>query len=114
DDGYRQGGEPLDPEDMTNRLSEQPAAAAHVSRAKTLGTMGIILAAAGGALVGWPAGEALAGGDDPPWGLAAAGGGAVLVSIPFVLWSASSLSSAVEAHNAALGSPEPPPEALRR
>ena len=46
DNGYRQEGQPLDPEDMTQRLSEEPQAAPHVSRAKTLTTISMILGAA--------------------------------------------------------------------
>jgi hypothetical protein len=99
DDGYQQSGKTLDPEDMTEKLSQEPAAAEHVSRARTLSTISLILAAAGGALVGWPVGAKIGGQANPPWALAYAGGGAILVSIPFALWGASSMSSAVDAHN---------------
>lgn len=108
DDGYQQGGQSLDPDDMSAKLSEEPEAAPHVSRAKTLGVVAVVLATAGGALLGWPAGSAIAGEKDPMWELAYAGGGAVLVSIPFMLWGVSSFNSAVDAHNARIGMPPPP------
>jgi hypothetical protein len=108
DDGYQQQGQTLDPEDMTARLAEEPEAAPHVSRAQTLGLIAVVLGAAGGALVGWPVGSAIAGDANPKWGLAYAGGGAILVSIPFLLWGVSSFNSAVDAHNTRVGTPPPP------
>lgn len=108
DDGYQQQGQTLDPEDMTAKLAEEPEAAPHVSRAKTLGVITMILGAAGGALVGWPVGSAIAGDSNPKWGLAVAGGGAILVSIPFVFWGVSSFNSAVDAHNTRVGAPPAP------
>ena len=78
-----------------------------MSRARTLNLIGLILATAGGALVGWPIGGKIGGDPDPTWELAYAGGGAILVSIPLVLWGASSLGSAVDAHNAQLPSTTP-------
>lgn len=108
DDGYQQQGQPLDPEDMTEKLSKEPEAGPHVSRAKTLSLIAVVLGAAGGALVGWPVGSAIGGDSNPKWGLAAAGGGAILVSIPFATWGASSFNSAVDAHNTRVGTPPPP------
>jgi hypothetical protein len=108
DDGYRQDGKALDAADMTEKLSAEPASAPHVSRARTLSTISMILAAAGGALVGWPIGAKIGGDPNPKWGLAAAGGAVILVSVPLALWGSSSLGSAVDAHNAQL--PSTPPE----
>jgi hypothetical protein len=108
DDGYQQEGQTLDPEDMTAKLSEEPEAAPHVSRAKTLNLIAVVLGAAGGALVGWPVGGAIAGDSNPKWGLAYAGGGAILVSIPLILWGVSSFNSAVDAHNSRVGMPPAP------
>jgi hypothetical protein len=107
DDGYQQDGQTLDPEDMSEKLSEEPDAAPHVSRAQTLTLVATILGAAGGALVGWPLGGAIAGESDPQWELAYAGGGAILVSIPLMLWGVSSFDTAVDAHNARVGPPLP-------
>jgi hypothetical protein len=107
DDGYQQDGQTLDPEDMSEKLSEEPEAAPHVSRAKTLALIATILGAAGGALVGWPLGGAIGGESDPPWELAYVGGGVILVSIPLALWGASSFDTAVDAHNARVEPPLP-------
>lgn len=103
--GYQQGGRDLDAEDMVEKLSQEPAAAPHVRRSQTLSTIALILAAAGGGLVGWPVGSKLGGDDDPPWELAYTGAGAVLLAVPLMLWGVSSFDRAVDAHNSALGTP---------
>jgi hypothetical protein len=63
--------------------------------------------AAGGALVGWPIGQALAGEDKPLWVLAGAGGGLIAVSIPFSVAASNNLVNAVDAHNAGVGATPP-------
>lgn len=75
EDGYQQDGVALDPEDMAEKLSDEPEAAPHVTRAKTLSVIALVLASAGGALVGWPVGGKIGGDDDPAWELAYVGGG---------------------------------------
>lgn len=100
--GYQQDGKAIDPEDMARKLEREPAAAPAVRRARTLGTIATVLAGVGGALVGWPLGQAAADNPHPTWPLAYVGGGAVVVSIPLAIWGASSMESAVEAHNRGL------------
>lgn len=103
ENGYRQNGQPLDPKSMRDELAKEPESASHVSRAQALGTVATILAAAGGALAGWPLGEYGAGEPHPNWELAYVGSAAIVVSIPLVLWSVGSMNSAVRAHNRGLG-----------
>lgn len=102
--GYRQEGRVLDPEDMGKKLSAAPATAGPANRARVLTTLAVILAGAGGALAGWPLGEYAGGKQDPNWNLLYAGGGAVVVSVPLLLWGVGSMNSAVEAHNRSLSS----------
>jgi hypothetical protein len=97
--GYQQDGKDLDPEDMSERLAAEPEAAPHLSRSKTLALIATIVAGAGGALVGWNVAGELGDGRNSSWGLAAVGGGVILVSVPLMLWGASSFESAVDAHN---------------
>jgi len=97
--GYAQGGRLIDPGSMTKTLEQEPDSREHVARAQTLATVAIILSSVGGALAGWPLGEAAAGEKKPLWGLAAAGGGAIALSIPIAIWSSGSMSKAVRAHN---------------
>ena len=101
--GYRQDGKVLDPDDMARTLEKEPAAAADVRRARTLATVATVLAAAGGALVGWPLGGGAADDPNPTWALAYAGAGAVVVSVPLLIWSGSSMANAVESHNRKVG-----------
>jgi hypothetical protein len=98
-DGYAQGGRALDPESMREVLESEPEANGYVSRSKVLATTSIVLGAVGGALLGWPLGQALGGEERPLWSLAAVGGGAIAISIPLALWSDQSWSLAVDAHN---------------
>jgi hypothetical protein len=101
--GYQQDGFDLDRGDMVNQLSRERASASAVSRARTLATVSVILASAGGALIGWPIGEAAGGSDHPHWPLAYAGGAALGLAIPMALFASSSIGSAVDAHNRVTG-----------
>lgn len=98
--GYRQDGQPLDSRDLWKKLKEEPEAAPHIRRAEVLDVVSIALGATGGALMGWPVGEALGGDPAPHWELMAIGGGAIVVAIPFAIWSASSRSQGITVHNA--------------
>jgi hypothetical protein len=97
-EGYRQEGERVDPDSLIETLKSEPEAAPAVERAQTLATIATILAGVGGALVGWPLGEASAGAK-PHWALAGAGGGAIVVGIPLAIWAGSSMDVAVASHN---------------
>ena len=96
---YEQHGEKLDSSDLIDKLEDDPASSADVSAARAWSVVGIILAGAGGALVGWPLGQKLAGDDDPAWVLAGVGGGLFAVSIPFSVLAAGSFEDAVDAYN---------------
>lgn len=98
-DGYRQGGRALDRESMREVLETEPEASPYVARSKVLATTSLVLGAVGGALLGWPLGQALGGAERPLWELAAVGGGAIAISIPLGVWSDKSWSLAVDAHN---------------
>lgn len=116
EDGFSQEGRRLDEKDMLDTLKQEEAAADYANRAETLGVAAQALAGVGGFLMGWPIGGALAGEDSPQWGMAYAGGGAVLASVPLLLLSQSSLKKAVRAHNAALEEPSAsvPPASWRK
>jgi hypothetical protein len=103
DHGYRQGGQLLESSDMLDKLAKERDSAPHVQRARALTTVAVILAAAGGALVGWPLGQKIGGNQSPTWELAYAGAGAIVVAIPLEICALSSVNSAVQAHNSVLG-----------
>ena len=97
--GFTQDGKPIDQGDMADKLALEPEAAPSVERARVLKVVSTILAAAGGALVGWPLGEFAGGERRPNWKLAAIGGGAIAVGIPLAIWSDSNMGDAVATHN---------------
>jgi hypothetical protein len=102
-DGYQQDGRDLDTNDMLDRLAKQRASGPDAKRAQTLSVVSIVLAGAGGVLIGWPLGEKIGGDPEPTWPLAYAGAGALALTIPVIVWEVTSVSSAVRAHNRALG-----------
>jgi len=97
--GYRQNGKPLDRDSMLARLREEPASEEDIAAAQSLGVLGQVLGAVGGALLGWPIGEKLGGAEKPHWGLAIAGGATIAVALPLAFWSDGKVSQAVDSHN---------------
>jgi len=103
--GYQQDGHDLDSDDMIQKLKHERASSPAIERAQVLGVVAMILAGAGGGLVGWPLGEKAGGNPNPHWGLAYAGAGALVLSIPVVAFEIGSVDSAVAAHNHQFGAP---------
>lgn len=102
---YTQEGHAINASDMEEKLSQEPEAAPHVSRARALRVVSTILSLAGGAMIGVPVGQKLGGNDKPLWALAAAGGASVGLSIPFSIGAVASVDSAVTAHNRSINGP---------
>jgi hypothetical protein len=97
--GFSQHDQRLDGADMLEKLSRERASARYVRRARALSITANILAAAGGALIGWPVGQAIAGAEEPIWPMAYAGAGAVVASISLGIGGIYSVKDAVAAHN---------------
>lgn len=104
--GYQQDGKNIDPDSMSDVLEREPHAAPALHRAQTLSPISIVLAGVGGALIGWPLGQKMGGDPHPTWGLAYAGAGTLALAIPLAIWAASSMKSAIEAHNRRFAGPE--------
>jgi hypothetical protein len=100
---YEQGGQAIDQGDMIDKLENEPRAADELSGYSAFGVTSLILATAGGALVGWPIGQAIGGEEEPLWVLAGVGGGLIAVSIPFAIVASNKLDNAVDAHNQSVG-----------
>ncbi len=100
---YEQDGKPLDNADMLEQLHKEPQPDDELAGQSAFAVTSIILAAVGGALIGWPIGQAIAGKEKPLWPLAGVGGGFIAVSIPFGIVSANKVDNAVDAHNRATG-----------
>lgn len=73
----------------------------HFNASKSPRAWATILSSAGGFLVGWPIGTAIAGGN-PNWALAGVGAGLVAVSVPLNMVANRKLKKAVYAYNSAL------------
>jgi hypothetical protein len=95
---YKQQGQALDRGDMLQKLEREEDSASDASRARVLRIIATGLAAVGGALIGWPLGQKIAG-QDPMWPLAYVGAGVAVVSLPLGIWADASVAGAVEAHN---------------
>jgi hypothetical protein len=102
---YQQNGKAIDPGDMLDKLEKEPEAADELAGYGAFATTAVILAGAGGALVGWPIGQAIGGEEDPLWVLAGVGGGLIAVSIPLAIVADNKVENAVDAHNRHVGAP---------
>src|SRR5580765_2703743 len=80
-------------------MTNSPEAFEEMKKAKTNRAFSNVLGAIGGALVGFPVGQAIGGGD-PNWTLAAVGGGLIAVSIPFAIAYKKHAGKAVSIYNA--------------
>jgi hypothetical protein len=94
---YEQDGEGIS--HMNEWLEKEPEAASHASRAQALSLIATLVSGAGGIMIGTPLGQEVGGDRDPSWPLAGAGVGVIALTIPLIIWSVSSMDSAVEAHN---------------
>lgn len=85
---------------MQDIMKENKEAYALVQSAKSNQTWAMILGTAGGALVGFPLGTAIGGGD-PEWALAGAGAALIVATIPIVKGFNRKTKKAVDLYNAA-------------
>lgn len=97
-----QNGQVLRPKETLTIMESNPAALAEFKKAKSNFDAGQVLGFIGGALIGWPLGTSIGGGD-PNWGLAGAGAGLVLVSIPLGSGYKKHATKAVEIYNGNTG-----------
>ncbi len=95
---FYQNDELLTPKKMRHLMQDDAEAMKYLSRANANYSGAMIFAYAGGFLIGWPLGTALGGGE-PEWGLAAAGGGLLLLTIPLATGFKKNTLKAVEIYN---------------
>lgn len=95
-----QGGESLAFYEVADLMKSKPLAHKEIKRAKSNRIVASTFGALGGAGIGWPIGTALAGGE-PQWLFAAAGLGAIVLSIPFSQKSNEKTKKAVSLYNGA-------------
>lgn len=95
---YSLYGEKITPRQMLNMMQVNPAAYDVMKKAKRNNDIGQVFGFAGGFLIGFPIGTAIAGGD-PNWLLAGIGAGLVGVSIPFSIRYHKNAGAAVAMYN---------------
>jgi hypothetical protein len=107
-DGYKQQGRAVDRDSLKEGLLKEDGSKELVEKSRAVAIPAQILAGAGGALVGWPLGEAAGGSRDPHWVLAGVGGGVAAVGIALGFWADAIFEDAVKAHNEQVdGQPRP-------
>jgi hypothetical protein len=99
--GYQflQNGKELNVKNMQEIMKGNQEALDLITSAKSNQTWALILGTAGGALVGFPVGTAIGGGE-PEWALAGAGAALIVASIPIVKGFNKKAKRAVELYNA--------------
>lgn len=101
--GYQfyQGNTRLNMSQLVNTMKPNERAWQLAKKARSTNTLGTIIGFAGGAMVGWPLGTALAGGD-PEWVMAGIGAGLIVVAIPLSQKFNKQIKQAVDVYNAPL------------
>lgn len=102
--GYQfyQGDQRLNVGQLVNIMEPNEEAYKQMKAAKGTYTWATIFGTAGGVLIGFPLGTAIAGGD-PNWTLAGIGAGLVVISIPISGKFNKQAKSAVDSYNNSLG-----------
>ena len=101
--GYQfyQGNTRLNMSQLVNIVKPNERAWQLAKKAHSTNTIGTIIGFAGGALVGWPVGTVLAGGD-PEWVIAGIGAGLIVVAIPLSQKFNKQIKQAVSTYNSSL------------
>lgn len=102
---FMQEGKRLTPKQLLQITKVNTEAYELMKLAKSNYNAGAVFGFAGGALIGWPLGTALGGGD-PNWVLAGIGAGFVLISIPFSVAYTKHATKAVSIYNNGIANTE--------
>lgn len=95
---FYEDGKLLNMARLKSALSGDKQAFSEFKSARNAKGIASVLAAAGGALIGWPIGAAIGGGD-PEWAMLGAGVALVGVSIPFIIKANKKFRNAVDLYN---------------
>ncbi|MBN2482400.1 MAG: hypothetical protein JXB19_11710 [Bacteroidales bacterium] len=101
--GYRlyQGDQSLNMSQLVKIMEPNEQAYKEIKAAQSNITIASIFALAGGAMIGWPLGTAIGGGE-PNWALAGIGAGLVIISIPIASKCNKQIKTAVDIYNRGL------------
>jgi hypothetical protein len=95
---FNQGEQRLSVKDLVDVVKPNEYAYSQMKAAQSNYNLASVIGFAGGFMVGWPVGSALAGGD-PEWVLAGIGAGLIVVSIPLTNKFNKQAKQAVESYN---------------
>lgn len=98
---FLQNGKKLTPKQLLEITKDNPEAYQAMKIAKSNYDIGSVFGFAGGFMVGYPLGSALAGGE-PNWTIAGIGAGLILISIPFSIKYSTQAKKAVGMYNSNL------------
>lgn len=98
---YTQNNELISIGDLVSIMENNTKALEILKKGRTNRSLSGVLGFAGGALIGWPIGTSIGGGD-ANWTLAGIGAGLVVVAIPISSSSNKKINQAVEMYNASL------------
>lgn len=98
---YSVDGKIVSMKEMINLMESNTQAMALMKKAKSNTTLATILGGAGGALIGFPIGTAIGGGD-ANWTLAGVGAGLIIVAIPIASGANKKANQAVDLYNSSL------------
>ena len=99
----QQKGKNLNQNELFDLLNEDAEASVYVGSYKTKNVAGSILGGVGGALIGFPVGQAIGGGE-PLWVLALAGAGVIAVAIPIAISAGKDIRKGIDVYNQNLDS----------
>jgi len=102
--GYRyySNGQKLTGFELVEKLKTNDQSWEKYNQAKGISLIANIFAASGGALIGWPIGTAIGGGD-PNWVLAGVGAGLAVIGITIATGADKKIKQAVEIYNQGVG-----------
>ncbi|WGH74750.1 hypothetical protein P8625_11740 [Tenacibaculum tangerinum] len=98
---YSINGKAVSMKEMVNLMESDAKAMALMKKAKSNTTLATILGGAGGALIGFPVGAAIGGGE-ANWTIAGVGAGLIIVAIPIASGANKKANEAVDLYNASL------------
>jgi len=94
----KQNGKYLTQNELFDVLNEDIEAADYVGKFKTKNTIGAVLGGFGGAFIGFPVGQAIAGGE-PQWIMALSGLGVLAIAIPITISANKDIKTGIDVYN---------------
>lgn len=98
---FSQNGVVLTMDNISSKVASNEESLRLINKAKSSATFATILGYAGGGLIGWPLGTAIAGGK-ANWGIAGIGAGLLAIAFPIAGGADKKTKQAVELYNASL------------